>query len=325
MAKFKIALSDTIFPKLEIEYEEVKKAGGELVVAKEQTEEEIIKVVKDVDTIGVTYAEITEKIINTAKKCKIIVRTGIGVNNINIEAATERGIYVANVPDYCFDEVSDHAVALALALSRKIVMFDRKVKNKEWNHEGVKPILAMRGQTFGLIGFGNIPRLIAKKVKVFGFNVIAYDPYIKPEVAEEMGVKLVDIKTLLKESDFISLHTPLTPETKHLINDKTLKLMKPTAFLINTARGPLVDEEALNKALKDKWISGAALDVMEQEPPIDNNPLLTLDNIILTPHAAFVSEKSEIALRRKSIQEAIRGALGEKPINWVNKKAIQFK
>jgi len=300
MAKFKIALSDTIFPKLEIECEEVKKTGGELVVAKEQTEVEIIKVVKDVDAIVVTYAEITEKIINAAKKCKIIVRTGIGVNNINIEAATERGIYVANVPDYCFDEVSDHAIALAFALSRKIVMFDRKVKNKEWNHEGVKP-------------------------KGFGFNVIAYDPYIKPEVAEEMGVKLVDIKTLLKESDFISLHTPLTPETKHLINEETLKLMKPTAFLINTARGHLVDEEALNKALKDKWIAGAALDVMEQEPPVDNNPLLALDNIILTPHAAFVSEKSIIVLRRKSMQEAIRGALGEKPKNWVNKKAMEFK
>jgi len=316
MAKFKIALSDTIFPKLEIECEEVKKKGGELVVAKEQTEVEIIKVVKDVDAIVVTYAEITEKIINAAKKCKIIVRTGIGVNNINIEAATERGIYVANVPDYCFDEVSDHAIALAFALSRKIVMFDRKVKNKEWNHEGVKPILAMRGQTFGLIGFGNIPRLIAKKVKGFGFNVIAYDPYIKPEVAEEMGVKLVDIKTLLKESDFISLHTPLTPETKHLINEETLKLMKPTAFLINTARGHLVDEEALNKALKDKWIAGAALDVMEQEPPVDNNPLLALDNIILTPHAAFVSEKSIIVLRRKSMQEAIR----RKPCNLNNSK-----
>jgi len=177
------------------------------------------------------------------------------VNNIDIGAATKRGICVANVPDYCFDEVSDHAVALALALSRNIVIFDKKVKNKEWNHEGVKPILAMRGQTFGLVGFGNIPREVARKVKVFGFNVIAYDPYVKPEVAEEMGVKLEDLETLFKESDFISLHAPLTPETKHMVNEETLKMMKPTAFLINTARGPLVDEKALYKALKEKWIA----------------------------------------------------------------------
>jgi len=325
VSKFKIALVHTIFPKLDIEHEEVENAGGELVVAKDQTEEEMIKVVKDADAIVTTYAEVTENIINAAGKCKIIVRTGIGVNNIDIEAATKKGIYVANVPDYCFDEVSDHAVSLALALSRKIVMFDKKVKNNEWNFEGVKPILAMRGQNFGLVGFGNIPKVVAKKVKVFGFNVLAYDPYVKPEMAEEMEVKLVDLETLLKESDFVSLHAPLTPETKHLINEKTLKLMKPTAFLVNTARGPLVDEKAIYKALSEKWIAGAGLDVLENEPPAADNPLLTLDNIILTPHAAFTSEKAEIALRRKSMQEAVRGAMGEKPKNWVNRRAMESK
>lgn len=325
MAKFKISLVHTIFPKLDIEYEEVKKAGGELVVAKNQKEEEIFKIIEDADAIVTVYAEVTKKMIDAAKKCKVIVRTGIGVNNIDIDAATNKGIPVANVPDYCYDEVSDHTIALALALSRKVVIFNGKVKNKEWNHESAKPILAMRAQTFGLIGFGNISRLVAKKVKVFGFTVIAYDPYIKSEVAKEMGVKLVDIETLLKEADFISLFTPLTPETKHLINEKTLKLMKPTAFLINTARGPLVDEKALYKALKDKWITGAALDVMEQEPPAKDNPLLDLDNTIITPHVAFMSEKSVIALRKKAIQEAVRGALGEKPRNWVNQKAMESK
>jgi|Deesub1362A_J573_1020465.scaffolds.fasta_scaffold06938_1 D-3-phosphoglycerate dehydrogenase len=323
MSKFKVALIHTIFPKLDIEYEEVEKAEGELVVAKEQSEEHILELVKDADAIVTVYAEVTEKIINAAKKCKVIVRTGIGVNNIDIKAATKKGILVANVPDYCFDEVSDHAISLALALSRKLLLFDKKVKNNDWNHEGVKPILAMRGQNFGLVGFGNIPRVVAKKVKVFGFNVLAYDPYVKPELAEELSVKLVDLETLLKESDFVSLHAPLTDETRHMINERTLKLMKPTAFLINTARGPLVDEKALYKALKEKWIAGAGLDVLEQEPPSPNNPLLSLDNIILTPHAAFLSEKSVVTLRRKAMQEAIRGVLEGKVINCVNKEVLK--
>lgn len=325
MSKFKVALVHTIFPKLDIEYEEIEKAGGELVVAKDQAKEEMIRVVQDADAIVTVYAEVTEKIIDAAKKCKIIVRTGIGTNNIDINAATKRGIYVANVPDYCFDEVSDHAIALALALSRKIVLLNQKVKRGEWNFEGAQPILAMRGQTFGLMGFGNIPKYVARKAKVFGFNVIAYDPYVKPEDAEALGVKLVDLETLLKESDFVSLHAPLTEETKHVINEKTLKLMKPTAFLINTARGPLVDEKAIYKALKEKWIAGAGLDVLEQEPPAADNPLFSLDNVILTPHAAFTSDKSEVALRVKTMQEAIRGALGEKPKNWVNRKAMESK
>lgn len=325
MCKFKVALVHTIFPKLDIEYEEIEKAGGELVVAKDQTEEEIIRVVKDADAILTVYSEVTEKIIDAAKKCKIIVRTGIGTNNIDVDAATKRGIYVANVPDYCFDEVSDHTVTLALALSRKIVLLNQKVKRGEWNFEGAQPILAIRGQTFGLIGFGNISKFVAQKVKVFGLNVIAYDPYVKSEDVEGMGIKMVDFRTLLKESDFVSLHTPLTEETKYIINGEALKLMKPTAFLINTARGPLVDEKAIYKALKEKWIAGAGIDVLEQEPPVSDNPLFSLDNVIITPHAAFISDKSEVALRVKAIQEAIRGAMGEKPKNWVNKRAMKSK
>ncbi len=325
MSKFKVALVHTIFPQLDIEHEVIEKAGGVLVVAKGQKEEQMIEVVKDADAIVTVYAEVTEKVINSAEKCKIIVRTGIGVNNIDIDAATKRGIYVANIPDYCFDEVSDHALALALALARKVVILDKKVKNKEWNFEGAQPILAMRGQTFGLVGFGNIPKEVARKVKVFGFEVIAYDPYVKPEDAQALGVKMVDLETLLKESDFVSLHAPLTEETRHMINEKTLRIMKPTAFLINTARGPLVDEKAIYKALKEKWIAGAGLDVLEQEPPAADNPLLSLNNVIITPHAAFTSDKSEIALRVKAMEEAVRGALGNKPKSWVNRRAMESK
>lgn len=323
MAKFKIALAHTIFPVLDIEEEEVKKAGGEFVLAKGQSEDEIIEVAKDADAIVTVYAEITRKIIEAAKNCKIIVRTGIGFNNIDLQAASERGIYVANVPDYCFDEVSDHTFALALALARKVVIFDKKVKNNDWNHEGATPIFGFRGQTYGLLGFGNIPRTLATKLHAFGFNVIAYDPYADKKLAEEMNVKLVDLDTLFKESDIMSVHAPLTDETKHVVNEKTLKMMKPTAYVINTSRGPLVDEAALYKALTEKWIAGAAIDVMEQEPPAADHPLLGLDNIIITPHAAFYSEQSSISLRRKAFQEAIRVINGEMPKNCVNKKMLQ--
>lgn len=325
MSKFKIAIVHTIFPDLEIERREVEDAGGELVIARSQSEEDMIEVVKDADAIVTTYAEVTKKIIDATEKCKIIVRTGIGVNNIDIPAATKKGIYVANVPDYCFDEVSDHTVSLAVILSRQILAFDKKVKNNDWNLEGVKPILAMRGQKFGLFGFGNIPREVARKVKVFGFEVLAYDPYIKPDIAKDLGVKLVNIETLFRESDFISLHAPLTEETKHIINEDTLKMMKSTAYLINTSRGPLVDEKALYTALKEEWIAGAGLDVMEQEPPSTDNPLLTLDSVIITPHTAFASDKSNVLLREKAIQEAIRGANGKQPNHWVNKKAMKSK
>lgn len=322
MSKFKIAIVHTIFPGLEIERRKVENAGGKLVIAKSQSEEDMIEVAKDADAVVTTYAEVTRRVIEATEKCKIIVRTGIGVNNIDIPAATEKGIYVANVPDYCFDEVSDHTVSLAIALSRQLNAFDRKVKNRDWNLEGVRPILAMRGQKFGLVGFGNIPKEVAKKVKVFGFKVLAYDPYIDPRVAEDLGVELVSMETLLRDSDFLSLHSPLTNETKHVINEDSLKKMKPTSYLINTSRGPLIDEKALYKALKEGWIAGAGLDVMEQEPPSDDNPLLTLDNIIITPHTAFASDKSNILLREKAIEEAIRGARGDQPRHWVNKNGM---
>lgn len=325
MSKFKIAVVHTIFPDLEIEHKEVVEAGGELSVAKSQSEEDMIEVSRDADAIITTYAEVTKNVIEATENCKVIVRTGIGVNNIDIDAATERNIYVANVPDYCIDEVSDHALTLALALSRQLFDFNKKVRSNNWSTDGARTLLAMRGQKFGLFGFGNIPRKIAKKAQAFGFEVIASDPYVKPDEAEELGVKLVDVETLLKESDFISLHTPLTDETKYTINEKTLAMMKPTAYLINTSRGPLVDENALYKALKEGLIAGAGLDVMEQEPPSADNPLLTLDNIIITPHVAFSSDKANILLREKAIQEAIRGAKGEKPIHWVNRRAMEAK
>ncbi|MDI6600769.1 MAG: C-terminal binding protein [Thermoanaerobacteraceae bacterium] len=319
---FKVVMVDTIFPDFSIEQEVLNEIDANFVFVGDKDEDAIINLAKDADALVTVYAEITRNIIEKLEKCRIIVRCGIGVNNIDIQAATEKGIYVANVPDYCWDEVSDHAMALVLTLERKILLFDKKVKSGDWSHDGATPIYGLRGQTFGLVGFGNIPKMVAKKAQAFGFNVVAYDPFVAQEAADQYNVKMVSLEELLKVSDVISIHAPLTDDTYHMVNKDTLSLMKPTAYLVNTARGPIVDTEALYEALKDHKIAGAALDVLEVEPPTKVNPLLTLDNVILTPHAAFYSEASSINLRRLAFTEVVRVLKGGYPKNFVNKKQL---
>lgn len=320
---FKVAMTDTIFPDFRIEEEVLKHVGATLYIAKDSSEQAIIEVAKDADALVTVFSDITSSIIEKLEKCRIIVRCGIGVNNIDIEAASKKRIYVANVPDYCWDEVSDHTIALTLALERKILQLDKQVKSGVWDVSAAKPIFSLRGQTFGLIGFGNIPRNISKKVKVFGFTVVASDPYVSQEVADKFDVKMVSQEELLRISDVVSIHAPLTNSTYHLINKDTLALMKSTAFLINTSRGPLVDTDALYKALKFKKIAGAALDVMEEEPPKKYDPIFTLDNVIITPHSAFYSEESSNALRKLAFEEVVRVLKGAVPKNLINKKFFE--
>lgn len=320
LEEFKILFTDTIHKDLEVEKKVVEDAGGELFFGAGLSEEEFSKLVEEVDAIVTVYKEIDEGILLKAKNCKGIVRTGIGFNNIDIVKAGELGKYVCNVPDYCFDEVSDHTIISGLTLGRKILQFDKRVKSGNWSHDGMQPIHAYQGQTFGLLGFGNIPRYVAKKVKAFGFNVIASDPFVKQEVADEYGITLVTKDELFAQSDYLSLHAPLTEETKHTINKDSISKMKDGVIIINTSRGPLINEKDLYDGLISGKIAGAALDVMEVEPPDLSNPLLTLDNVIITPHSAFYSEKSGIELRRKSFEEAVRIATGQEPKNIVNRK-----
>ncbi|HOW23408.1 MAG TPA: C-terminal binding protein [Sedimentibacter sp.] len=321
---FKVAMADTIYPDFEVEKKVLAEINAELVLSPSKNPEDIIETAKDADALVVTYAKIPREIIEKLEKCKIIVRTGIGFDNIDLKAASEKGIYVANVPDYCWDEVSDHAMTLILALQRKIMILDKVVKSGNWGLSAAEPILGLRGQTLGLIGFGNIPKALAKKAQVFGFNVIASDPFVTQEVADAYNVKMVDQEELIRTADVISLHAPLIDETYHLANDEFFNKMKKSAFLVNTARGPLVDEEALYRALKENKIAGAALDVMNSEPPAKDNPLLTLDdaNLILTPHAAFYSEASSINLRKLSYEEVVRVLKGNAPKNCVNRKML---
>ena len=319
---YKIAMSDTIWPDFNIEKSVLKTIGAELILAADDSPESIVAVAKDADAMVVVYAEITADIINRLEKCKVIVRTGIGVNNVNVEAATQKGIYVAYVPDYCWDEVSDHAIALAFSLARKTALLDKTVKSGTWDITVAKPMFRLRGQTFGLVGLGNIAKVAAQKAKAFGFNVIAMDPFISQEDADPLGVKMVEFDQLLRESDFISIHCPLVDATHHLFNEEAFEKMKNTAFLVNTSRGPVVDTKALVAALKSGQIAGAGLDVLEEAPPDPDDELLKLDNVILTPHTGFYSDQSSDDLRKFSLQEVVRVLKGEKPKNLFNKEVL---
>jgi D-3-phosphoglycerate dehydrogenase / 2-oxoglutarate reductase len=323
MSEFKVLYTDTIYADTEIEESTVKEAGGEFILGSSLSASEFENVLKEVDGIVNTYMNIDKEFLQKAEKSKVIVRMGIGFNNIDIAAAGEAGKYACNVPDYCFDEVSDHAMILALTLGRKVLQFDKRVKSGIWDHDGMAPIYPFRGATFGLLAFGNIAKQIVAKAQAFGFNVIAYDPFVTKEVARKYGVELVSFEELLTNSDVLSVHSPLTDETKHIINYENLSKMKKRAVIINTSRGPLVDENGLYKALSEGLIAGAGLDVMEIEPPEKDNPLYNLDNVIITPHTAFYSEKSAAELRRKAFEEAIRVIKGEQPKNCVNRKYLK--
>jgi len=320
MREYKVVLSDNVFPSLELEKSKLDKIRAVLVESPSNKEDDIISVATDADALLVGYAHITEKVIKSLKNCKIISRYGIGVDNIDVEAATQQGINVTNVPDYCVDEVSNHTLALLLTLARKIVALDRTVKSGVWSFNTYRPMYRLNGKVLGLIGFGKIARDLVKKVKPLGFRILIYDPYTSVETLKEYNVEFVSLTEILKQSDFISLHAPLTLETKHIISKKELQIMKKTAYLINTSRGSLIDEEALYIALKEKWISGAALDVLSIEEINPLYPLFKLENIILTPHVAFYSEESLKDLRVKAVDEVIRALTGVTLHYCVNQK-----
>jgi D-3-phosphoglycerate dehydrogenase len=312
-----VAVADSVFPNLDPAREVLSKIGAELRLAPQATPESILSVAIDADALLVTYARITAEMIRQMTRCRIISRFGIGVDNVDIAAATAADIVVTRVPDYCIDEVSDHTVALLLALVRKIPFANARVQEGRWEMPAVVPIHRLRGSILGLVGFGRIPQLVAPKAQGFGLRVVASDPYIPPEVFTRAGVDRVELAQLLSISDYVSIHTPLMPETRHLFNADVFRQMKPTAYLINTARGPIVDETALARALDTGQLSGAAIDVMEQEPPV-NSPLLGRDNVIVTPHTSFYSEESLVDLQVRAAEEVARVLSGQAPRNPVN-------
>ncbi len=319
----KVLLTDIAWPSVEPERQVLAKIGAELIVAETEEEKEFISLAPEVDGILTCWASVTSDVIKAAHKCKIIGRFGIGVDNIDVDAATALGIIVTNVPAYCLDEVSDHAMALLLACARKVPLLDKNVKNGNWDRQVGPPMHRLRGQNLGIIGFGKIGRTIALKAQAFGLNIFAFDPFVDKEIAKEFQVTLVDLPHLLRQSDFITIHAPLIDETRNLFGEEEFRMMKTSAYIINTARGGIIDIQALYKALKEGWIAGAALDVLPQEPPQPDFPLANLDNVILTPHAAFLSEESMLELEITGAEEVARVLSGQMPKSIVNTEVLE--
>ena len=324
MAQLHVAVSDSVFPNLDPARAVLYKIGAQLSLAEEPKAEAILRVARDADALLATYAKITAEMIRQMTRCRIISRFGIGVDNVDIPAATERGIVVTKVPDYCIDEVSDHTMALLLSAVRKIPFANSLVHAGKWEMPAVVPIHRLRGTVLGLVGFGRIPQVVAPKAKSFGMRVVSFDPYIPREVFEHAGVQSVEFGELLKLSDYISIHSPLLPETQGLFNAAIFRQMKPSAYLINTARGPIVDETALAHALDAGQLAGAALDVMPKEPPTDS-PLFGRPNVIITPHTSFYSDESLVDLQTKAAEEVVRVLKGEAPKNPVNPEALKAR
>jgi D-3-phosphoglycerate dehydrogenase / 2-oxoglutarate reductase len=320
MPTLRVAVADSVFPDLETARGVLAAIGAELFLIDKGTP--LGEAAHDADAILVTYRKIDADTIGQLTRCRIIARFGIGVDNVDLAAATAAGIVVTKVPDYCVDEVSEHAMALLLALVRKIPFSNARVHGGEWSMPSVVPIHRLRGSTLGLVGFGRIPQLVAPKAQAFGMTVLAADPFVSPGLMQHAKVECVTFDALVRRSDFISVHAPLTPETRHLFGASVLARMKPTAFLVNTSRGPLVDESALVAALDAGTIAGAALDVVEQEPLTAASPLVGCKNLILTPHTAFYSEESLVDLQRKAAEEVVRVLGGGPPLNPVNPEAL---
>jgi D-3-phosphoglycerate dehydrogenase len=312
-------VTDADYPDLAQERAILEAIGAELVREHVRSEEDLIRVTRGADVLLNQYARLTAPVIDALDWCKGIVRYGVGFENVDLEAASRRGVVVCNVPDYGTDEVSDHAITLLLAVARKLIVLAQGVQNGVWSVEPAKPVGRLRGRTLGIVGMGRIGSLTARKAQAFGMQVIAYDPYRAMHELAEHNVGRVDLDTLLQTSDYVSIHAPLSPETHHLIGERELALMKPTAYLVNTARGGLVDAAALARALRDGRIAGAALDVFEAEPIPSDHPLLGLDNCIITPHAAWYSDESAAALQRLAGEEAARILLGQPPRCPVNR------
>ncbi|MCZ6679306.1 MAG: C-terminal binding protein [Candidatus Poribacteria bacterium] len=320
--KYKVLMTDYAWPSVEPERQVLAEIDTELIVAQTGTEAEFIDLASQVDGILTTWAQVTAAVIKAAHRCKVIGRCGIGLDNIDVDTATTLGIAVTNVPAYCVDEVSDHAMALLLACARRTPVFDRRVKSGNWIRDVVPPMRRLRGQKLGIIGFGRIGKAIAPKAKAFGLEILVYSPRVSDQVAQAQGVTVVDFPELLAESDFITIHAPLTDETEGLLDEKAFRQMKPTAYVINTARGGIIETGALHTALTEGWIAGAGLDVFPEEPPRSDEPLLELDNVIWTPHAAFVSEEAIYDLEVTAAREVARVLTGQMPESVVNPEVL---
>ena len=318
MSRYTVLVTDYAWPSLEIEREILAAVDAELLVAETGDEEELVRLAPQANAILTNWKPVPPASLDAGLGCLIVSRFGVGLDNIPVDRATELGILVTNVPDFCLDEVSDHAMALLLACARRIVAFARSTHACEWNLELGRGLPRLRGQTLGLVGLGSIARKLVPKACGFGLDVIAYTPRLTSDGLPDGVRAATSLEELLGTSDYVSIHAPSTPETRGLIGEAELRAMKPSAYLINTSRGALVDEGALARAVAEGWIAGAALDVLSQEPPAPDHPLIGLDRVIVTPHVAFYSEAAIAELETKAarnVAEALSGRVPEAVVN----------
>jgi len=311
----KAIITDHGFPSVEIQRRIIESAGFRLDEIQPicRTEDDVIRTCGEADVLLVQWAPVTRNVLQALPRVRCIVRYGVGVNNFDLDAAKDLGVCAANVPDFCVEEVSDHAMAMILSLCRRIPQDHHQIAHGGWGVNALRPILAPSDLILGLVSFGKIARRTAAKAKAFGFPIIAFDPFVDDLVFEEHDVRRVDFDTLLQLSDVISLHCPLVSETTHLINRSTIAKMKPGVILINTSRGPVVCEPDLIEALESQKMRGAGLDVFEQEPLPAASPLRRLPNVILTSHAASVSERAVETLQVKAAEAARDFLQGKRP------------
>jgi D-3-phosphoglycerate dehydrogenase len=323
MRRFTVLVTDHAWPSLDIEREILAGVDAELLVAETGEEEELVALAPRADAILTNWKRVPAAALDAAPDCLVVSRYGVGLDNIPVDRATELGILVTNVPDFCLEEVSDHAMALLLACARRVVTFASSTRSGDWNLELGRGLPRLRGQTLGLVGLGHIARALVPKARGFGLDVVAYTPRLTADAAPT-GVRVAgSLEELLASADYVSLHAPSTPETRGLIGEAELRAMKPTAYLVNTSRGALVDEDALARGVEEGWIAGAALDVMAQEPPDPANPLLRLDGVIVTPHAAFYSETAIAELETKAARNVAEVLAGRVPETVVNPAVLE--
>jgi D-3-phosphoglycerate dehydrogenase len=320
--RHKVLITDYVWPSLDPERAILEGNGIELIVAPDGREETLRSLATEADAIMFCFAKVPASVLRAAPKCKVASRYGIGVDNIDIPVCTELGIVVTNVPDYCVDETSDHALGMVLALNRRLAQHDRAVRSGGWARVTLdQPMRRTRGSTLGIIGYGRTGKALAAKAGAFGMKVIAYSRSLKN--GEVYGnAEAVTLETLLRQSDFISLHVPLTLETRGMIGRRELSMMKQGAIIVNCARGGLIDEAALADALASGHIAGAGLDVMDPAPPRPDHPLFKQESVIITPHTAFFSQASTVELETRTAREVVRVLLGQKPENVVNPQVL---
>ncbi|MDH7568566.1 MAG: C-terminal binding protein [Armatimonadota bacterium] len=320
----KCVVTDYIEPDLDWEVEELKRRNVELLSyqLKFAPAEKVIEATRDADVVVVNMVKVTPEIVAGWKKCRLLIRHGVGYDNVDVPALTRAGIPLCYIPDYCVEEVAEQAIALILACARRVVSSRKVLEDSSasgiWDFTPVIPMFRMAGRTLGIIGCGRIGSRVYQKLQSFGLNILVCDPYLSEERKKELGIEVVDKETIFREADYITLHTPLTDETRYLINAESLAMMKPTAYVVNTARGGIVDAEALADALERGTIAGAAIDVYEKEPPDPHLRLFKLPNVILTPHLAWYSEDAAWRIRELIVLEIHRFVKGLRPRYCVN-------